>query len=273
MKLRCLHALEWVLRWLQPIFGTIVVLSGAFLTYDYKAAKARSPGISSLLDFVQSWIGAVFFSFAVSTLILSLLQSLIRPSLKSLQQRATDLQNQVDLVAENLRDVFDALMLEAAGRINVAQADQVRVSLYYHNGNGAFLLCGRYAPNPEHRKSGRAYYPDTQGCVSRGWQNGWIFDNDFGDNRRYRQKNRADYGIDTATLDRIRMQSKLFAVQRVEASGRPVGVLVVEALDPARFTEADLQQPMQECVNVHGPIVNAFRNFIPDPARARAKGL
>ena len=67
-------------------------------------------------------------------------------------------------------------------KFSINKADfssEERVTLYIHNGGNLFIPFGRYSPNTKYAKSGRPTYPDNIGCISKGWENGWHFENNF----------------------------------------------------------------------------------------------
>ena len=257
---------EWVGRYLLPPFTLATAITGAFLTYDWPAASRLHPGLSTIIAFLQAWMGPVFLIVAIATAILAAVQSCLRPSLSALQQK-------IDLVGQSFRTLCDGLMGDLSSKLAVGQGDQTRSSLYVHDGDEKFVLCGRYAPDPVLKRPGRPSYPDDQGCIGVGWRNGWHFENALGNGYQYTNNTLARYKISAQELAKIPMKSELFGVQRIDVGQEFIGLIVVESLRADRFDENSLKAELIQFANDYGAIIKSFRQYVPTPSAAKARGF
>ena len=161
------------------------------------------------------------------------------------------------------------------GRLHRNRHDQVRVSIYVHDAaRRRFIPCGRYSPNPKYTKPGRTHYPDDEGCIGKGWERGWHFDNDFPLEKVARRRYDKDsYGLTRRVADSIKMQSRVYAVKRISHGDEALAVVVVEAIDHDRFDQIQLQNALDEHNDNIASMVKRLRKYIPDPGGAEAVGL
>jgi hypothetical protein len=215
---------------------------------------------------MEAWVGPIFFVLAIASFFVTVLQSFTRPSMIILQRK-------VDLVGESLRTLCDGLMTDLSSKLGIAPKDESRVSLYIHDSDSSFVLLGRYSPNPLLRKPGRTSYPDDQGCIAKGWQLGWWFENGLGNGASYTRNTENRYGIPAAEIPRFAMKSKLFGVHRIDHAGDPLAVIVVESMREDRFPSAPLEATLKQFVHDYAPIIRAFRDYAPRPSIAKRSGL
>lgn len=266
LPLRWRKLIDWAGRWLLPPTSLAVVISGAFLTYNWDEASNKNPGLSTLYQFFEDWIGVVFFSVAIFAFALSALQTALRPSVRLLEE-------QVSLVGESFRTFCDGIMVDLSNKLGVLPGEKTRTSLYIHDGSDSFVLCGRHAPDPVLKRPGRPSYPEHQGCIGQAWQNEWHFENDLGGGRTYEQRTAQRYQIDPDTLNQIPMRSALFGVQRIDVGPDFIGLIVVESMRGDRFQDQTLRQEMVQFCKDYGAIIKAFKDYIPTPSQARARGF
>lgn len=257
---------DWVGKFALPPLALATAVSGAFLTYDWQDSARLHPGSATFLLLMDVWIGTVFFFFAITSFVVTVIQSVSRPSMMILQRK-------VDLVGESLRTLCDGLMTDLSAKLGIAAQDQSRVSIYIHDSDSSFVLLGRYSPNPLLRKPGRTSYPDDQGCISKGWQHGWWFENGLGNGSHYTRNTENRYGIPASDIPKFAMKSKLFGVHRVDHAGDPMAVVVVESMREDRFQSPTLEATLQQFVADYAPIIRAFRDYAPRPSIAKRNGL
>ncbi len=172
--------------------------------------------------------------------------------------------------------MFDGLLLNLSKKLDFKQGDQARISIYVHEiSEGRFIPCGRYAPNPELRKSGRTSFPDTQGCIAKGWQNGWHFDDSFPDTTsRHQNYCYSNYAIPKNTHDDLKMRSLVYAVMRLDdSSGYPLAVMVIESEKADQFDANQLQTDLEGVANDFSQMISTLRQHIPSPSDAADRGL
>lgn len=239
----------------------------------FYASRGKKPWVGGLYRLCENWVGAAFFMAALSVFLLSLVQTAVRQSVKRLEAAALKAQQGLDVVGAELRTLFDGLMFNLAAKLNIKAGEDTRVSMYVHDGESHFILCGRYSPNPKFRTPGRPSYPANQGCIAAGWENGWWFENDLGEGKDYKANTNTKYHISPSELRKIPMKSNLFGVKRLGADSSPIGVIVAESVDRERFDQHELKEVLTEAAEYLGPIISALRAYVPDPRTATSKGF
>ncbi len=131
-------------------------------------------------------------------------------------------------------------LVDALGLTSAARA-----TLVLHDGN-VLRQVGRFSRNPEFDAPGRGVYPVTQGCIGAAWQHGddevLGLPDPTADAAGYRRELRNRHGMTAAEVDALSMPSRSFAARRIlDASHQhPRGVVVIESIDPAGVSLADL---------------------------------
>lgn len=260
------RVVDWLGRNASPPLAFATAVAGAFLTYDWAVARVNYPSFAGPIEIVEGWIGVVFFCFAVAAFTSSYAQSRLTPSLVTLKGK-------VDLIGENLRTFCDGLMADLANKLAITGNDQSRISLYIHDGEQHFVLCGRYSPNPVLKKPGRPFYPDHQGCIAEGWRQNWFFENQLGVRKTYQTNTLARYQIGGDIFERLTMKSQMYGVKRIDCNNKAIGLIVVESLRQDRFDDDTLRVALEEAAVQCANILNSFRDYVPTPSIASRKGF
>lgn len=112
-----------------------------------------------------------------------------------------------------------------------------RISIYKYD-NNSFTLLGRYCPNPLFNLQGRAHYPENEGLIAKGWQEGEIIEFNIPkfskSGREWKKHMKAICNISDSSLEKIKMKSCSYYIQRIsnEDSRNPLGIIVLETLSP-----------------------------------------
>ncbi|NSY16162.1 hypothetical protein G6K99_02285 [Neorhizobium sp. AL 9.2.2] len=262
-------------RWISPVLTAIVVLSSFFAAYDFEAAQRRFPEWAGGLGILGSSLMWILVGSALFELALSIGRASRERTMSALAASLDEANSQIDEIGSAIRQFFDGMLFSFSKRLNLTQDDQVRISIYIHDTeNKRFIPCGRYSPNPNFTKPGRTHYRDDEGCIGKGWDHGWHFDNDFPADKPARRKyEKESYGVQRAIADNIKMQSRLYAVKRISHGEEALAVVVVEALDSVRFEQIFLQAAMDEHNDNFASMVRSLRNYIPNPSHAEESGL
>lgn len=264
--------------WLQPLLSFLALLSGAFLTYSFESLRKRYPEWLGPISFLEAVVPYTLIISALALLIVGIVIAKRSKTIKSLEAEIEEHSSQIAEIGNVIVILCDGLLLNLANKLNLTQGSQVRLSMYVHDTERrAFIPCGRYSRNPNYIKPGRTSYPDDQGCIKKGWDNGWHFDNQFPSatqqvkRREYALRN---YNVPEHITDSINMKSMLYAVKRLDnLEGRGVAVLVVEALEQDAFKEADLRGIVEGSEHDYARIVHELRAYVPNPASASERGL
>lgn len=266
-----------VLRWID-ILSSITVAALIFcVEHDFETAKKESPEWEALWNILDSdKLVLLLIIAAFASVLTSIITSARQPKIKTLNETVLALEEEADKIGENIHNLFEGILLNLSKKLVFTQNGTERVTLYIHkNSHGCFVPCGRYSNNPLFQKKGRTRFDDDQGCISKGWQTGWHFDNKIPTGKplaaNYNNKN---YGIPVDTASSLTMQSKLLAVKRIDGlEGRPVAVLVIESTNKAAFAENDLVAKLNGVSSEYGRMVQILERHIPSPQDAADKGL
>ncbi|GAA1885902.1 hypothetical protein GCM10009715_35080 [Paeniglutamicibacter psychrophenolicus] len=146
-----------------------------------------------------------------------------------------------------LGNVLQTAMSEFAGETELWGAE-VRASLYRHSDKRSeFVRLARVSSNPSLKTAGRNAYPDNQGFIAQVWTKGEATVRDLPEDRTewnnilIRQHNFSD--TEAAALT---MQARSMCGIRLEYAGEPVGLIIVEGLNPRGVTARHLDA-MKNC--------------------------
>lgn len=262
--------------WAAPVLSALVILASAFLTYDFSSLRETYPNWDRQFEILQNSIPFVLFISAGLSLVFSLLYLPCRPTIKNLLKDLDDIKSKNELVGENIKNVFDGYLYQLSKKLDFGsnQSNCERVTIYIHDRISHFIPFGRFSANPAYRGPGRTQYPDSQGCIAKGWQNGWHFENRLGENRTYEKNNREKYDINKEILDTIKMKSKLYAVKRIDGeNGDQLAVIVVESLTAGRFDEQDLKMKVEQEEGYIAELIAKLKDHIPSLGNARQRGF
>lgn len=269
--------LDILTRFIAPLASFVALISGVLVTYDFSFFRHKYPNWSGLFNYLESGTLVLVFLFSASiAAILSLVITIRQKSFKALQSENENYQDQIGEIGNNIIVLFDGLLLNLSKKLAFQQDDQARISIYVHkNSKGCFIPCGRYSPNPELKKTGRTSYPDSQGCIAKGWQAGWHFDNNFSeDEGEHRSRCKNEYKIPINVHEKLKMKSKVYAVKRLDdATNAPLAVIVIESINENRFDANQLQADLNTVVHDFAQTIRTLRQHIPSPSDAAERGL
>lgn len=236
-----------LILWLIPYFREILLrhkseLLGFSSGYIFLLADIKSSNKTTVV-FNKTWEGLNTYLVCTGVLlgIISIFHSAYEKgkqrNLKVLSEELTNTKailNKVkseyyNLCSDSIKDIFKDFFATASGN--------GRVSLYKHDGN-SFKLLGRAADNPEHSNRGLEIYPEDEGFIALGWQNGHFEIHDIPhwsgkSGANYRNFMKARCNINDDRLKKLTMRSRSFYVYRFNNSTaqKPYGIIVFEKLN------------------------------------------
>lgn len=274
---------RWVLKhsiWMQVAFPTLIGVSASFLDFDPDYMKEDHPIRHALLsEGVLPFLPWVLIVSVVAHIWVLIIQQRAKPKLSKLMKELSELTDKSRIISENVSELFDGYLFRLATKLGFGSQsiNCERITLYIHDKDRSFIQCGRYSANPQFGGVNRATYPDSEGCIAKGWQNGWHFDTSFpdpeDDRGGYIDYCLNKYSVPRNTTKKIKMKSRLYAVSCVKKNEDPFAVIVVESLGVDRFSEDVLRATLEEQSDYLGHIVCVLRDFIPEPNTAKSVGL
>lgn len=274
---------RWILRhsiWMQVALPSLMAISAALLNFDPSSLQDNYPILHLVL--IELFLPYALWIFFVSTIFYCLIlfiQQKAKPKLHTLMQELSDATDKSRIISENVSELFDGYLYKLAAKLGFGSQSTncERITLYVHDKDKSFIQCGRYSANPKYKGVSRATYPDTEGCITKGWENGWHFDSSFPcpeeDRGGYIDYCLSEYAIPRNTTKKIKMKSRLYAISCVKKNEEPFAVIVVESLRMDRFSEDTLKQALEEQSDYLGHIVCVLRDYIPEPSTAKSVGL
>ncbi len=271
------HGAELAIKFLDPWASIVLVISSVLVTYDFTDMKEKYPNWIGLFNFMEAeaFLGVFIISVIISAF-LSWVMKDLQKSQNAQKSEINENRDQIGEIGNNIKFLFDGLLLNLSKKLNFKQGDQSRISIYIHKEDSAqFIPCGRYSPNPEFRKPGRTSYPDTQGCIAKGWQNGWHFDNEFpGTETKHQNRCLAQYNVPKEVHKELIMMSQVYAVKRLDdPAGKALAVLVIESMKKDMFDANQLQADLNSITDDYSQMIATLRKHIPSPTDASERGL
>lgn len=122
-----------------------------------------------------------------------------------------------------------------------------RISVYSHE-EQAFIMLGRYSPNPEYKKPGRGIYPDDQGCIGEAWRQGKAIISNIptpGTKSYYREMLR--WNITESVADSLRMKSQCYVGYAIHNNHRDrIAVIVFESTASCGLNDKEINSKLLE---------------------------
>ncbi len=266
--------------WLDWLLPALMTLSGVFLGYDISKLKLDEDShLLYISKFVVSNLGWVLSASIIVYVFIKVIEATARPKLKKIENELEEYRTKHKIISEQVRNLFDGYLYNLANRLEFGKEsdNNERISLYIHDQNNTFIPCGRYSANPQYRKPSRTSYPDNEGCIARGWENGWHFDNKFpcpnSKKSKYGDYCSQKYNIPKNTTRDVKMKSRVYAVLSIKNNGDPFGVLVVESTKEDRFIEDQIKPILQGQNDFLAETIRQLRDYIPTPDTAKSRGL
>ncbi|CAN0323646.1 unnamed protein product [Phaeothamnion confervicola] len=250
-----------LLIWAIPFFRNILSnykpeLFGFSAGYLFVLADIKSDNETKVL-FEQTWkdlnttLIVVGVALGLMGIILSAIEKGKQKTLSALNGQLTETKEKLEkvrheyysLCSDNIKEIFHQFFIESGGN--------GRISLYKHDGH-SFTLLGRASDNPVHRKRGQEIYPDTEGFIAKGWQDGTYTINSIPawvgkSGTDYRRFMRQNCDITDERLKKLTMRSRSFYIYRFNNNNadNPHGIIVFEKLSELPIQTAQINTAFQ----------------------------
>lgn len=262
--------------WILPVLMTF---SALFWNFDQnKINVINNIYLKDFLNFISPRSGWILAFSCILYLTYKGVEARAKPRLKKTQKDLKEAKEKNSIISGQVRNLFDGYLYSLSTSLNFGIQDKnnERISLYIYDGKDSFIPCGRFSANPSYKQSKRQSYPEGEGCIAKGWENGWHFDNRFPNPER--TKEYIDYCMNTYkvprnTTRRINMKSSLYAVMSIKNNGDLYGVIVVESTHKDRFKEQELKKILETQNNYLAESIKQLKEFIPTPKNASDRGL
>ena len=255
-------------KWMNPLFIMTTTLTSAFLTYhcDDKFAK-QHPVRHAIADKILENIETYFIISAICLVFITIIDNINRKSIASMSAELDKLKLITGKISENTKELFNGYFYRLS-KSKLSFSSNERITIYLHNGSETLVPFARYSSNPKYSMSGRDSYPINQGCIGKGWEHGWHFENTLTKDN-YEQINNDVYNMSTDIVEKLNMKSKLYASIRIDdLSGHPLAIVVVESLEKNKYSEVQIKKILDEHKTYLAEMVTTFEDYIPSPSAA-----
>lgn len=142
-------------------------------------------------------------------------------------------------------------------------------------------MLGRHSKRPELSQPGRAIYPADQGVIGKAWHSNdsYCFVDDLPDPNEsldeYLQHNSERFDFTNEVCANMPMKSRTIGAFCIEdnANVKNVAVLVIESLEPSRFSFDELQNVVSKSQRDLGFLLEVLKPLEPSLELARGKGF
>ncbi|WP_300688733.1 hypothetical protein [Chryseobacterium sp.] len=169
---------------------------------------------------------------------------------ESLIQENTQLKENFKVSQKEFYKLCSDIIKGCFGEFYESSNGNGRISIYKYD-NNSFTLLGRYCSNPLYNSEGRPHYPENEGIIAIGWQNGTASIHNIpkytNKGREWKKRMKEICNISDNSLDKIKMKSQSFHVQRInnEDSRNPLGIIVAEKLSSEIINEELITLPLK----------------------------
>lgn len=128
--------LEWLAR--KPIwpFNVAAIGVGPIFLKDFSSLAATYPGWAGPIALIPYLVGAVFVGSVIGLIAVEAARSQTRESYKELIVRAERAQELENVVAENITEIVNGIILGFFAKLDLRQDDNSRISLYVDDSSG-----------------------------------------------------------------------------------------------------------------------------------------
>ncbi len=265
--------------WLDWLLPAIMTLSGTFLNYDTtKLSSDKNALLAVIAEYLIPYLGWILGLSVLLYILVKVTEATAKPYCRKIEKELQDYEAQTNIISEQVRNLFDGYLYNLANRLYFGKFENnERISLYIHDSNNTFIPCGRFSQNPKYRNPSRTSYPDDEGCIAKGWEHGWFFDNNFpcpeAEQSNYRDRCLHEFNIPRNTTRAVNMKSRLYAVLTIKNNGDLFGVLVVESTQGDRFSEEQIKPILLDQNDFLAETIRQLKDFIPKPSNAATRGL
>lgn len=167
-----------------------------------------------------------------------------RPRLSRLERQIVQLQEArndiIVALGRALREMMQEASIASSPDAPARDGNKIRATLACHiSAEEAFVPLARHSDNPALAKFNRASYPDNQGLIGQGWQEGVASLRDLPEDRQQWNLHLAEeYGYSKSEAAGLSMHSRSLLALRIDWSTEHAGILVIESLKARGVTEA-----------------------------------
>lgn len=246
-----------------------------FLLRDISGFSESFPNWSGPINLVPAGLICLFLISLVATIILAYYKSKAAPAINELSSRAERAQELEDLIAENVSEFFNGILVGMTAQLNLRTVDDYRLTLYVPSSDDKLVRAGRYSTNPNYRKVGRKYIPTGEGLVSEAWQSGNAFASDLGEGDKFIENAVTKYNLAERTARNLNMKPRFLAAVRIDQknNNEPIGVLVFESKKQKQFTKTEIYGKLSTMTVFFESSIPSLREHIPTPEIAKEKGF
>lgn len=268
---------------LRKILVLLTSVSGFFIwavsfEFDKFSGDVSNPVVLWLIDFLEGPFPIYALIFLVpANILFSFLIAATQKTLTDLEAENKELLERNERIGESITVFFDGVLYNLSRKLRFNASGSERVSLYViQEKDKSFIACGRFSYNPNYREKGRTQFNNSEGCISKAYNQDWFFDNQLPEpnTENYILHCETHHSVPREILGQIRMKSRLYAAKRIiDPDARHLGVIVVESPCQDAFSESELKRVLTEEAMYLAKVISDLRGYIPEPSFAADRGL
>ena len=259
--------------WLNPLLIVLTTSSAAFITFELSPSFISSyPIKAAILQPILSYVWIVFWPSLFALGYLTYVEVKNKKTITELRELISGYEKVSETLSENIKELFNGFLYKfSTSKLNFSPTE--RVTLYIHDGSETFIPFGRYSSNPAFAKKGRHEYPDSVGCVARGWTDEWHFYQSNScpvkEEEKYLAEQKDMYSLDKGTVRQINMKSSMLCVIRLDVRNKPIAVIVVESINTNKYTEDEIKTTLLTQQEYLAEMIFSLKQYIPKPSTAK----
>lgn len=260
------------INWLSPFLVVFTMVCAFTIGLDVTDEFSKiNPIEAGLYKWIISHTYIAFYPAALFLVYVMIVDLRSRKTIDELKEEINEYEEVTETLAQNIKELFDGFLFKfATSKLSFLPTD--RITLYIHNGEKEFIPFGRSSTNTKYQQKGRSSYPDNQGCIEKGWQDGWHFyncsQNPCEDETAYiREQNKA-YGLHKGILKKLNMKSVQIAAFRIADKHNYIAIVIVESTEVNRFDGGELRAILDEQHDYLRHMILTLKKYIAEPSKA-----
>jgi hypothetical protein len=251
------------------------VIGGAMLSF-VRISKLFGLKEEDHLVLLQ-WIACIgFFLLLIGLISQSYEKAKVKLEKVKSEEKVKEQETIIDNLQKSYKKILAHTLFEIASKLKLSSTE--RISLYLHDDQGYFILLARYSDNPTFQQAGRVIYSDKQGCIQRGWENGFFMKQNFPDFNtnpdKYVAIHSKDFSMDETTVKNLTMMSRSVICKSLkDGATSPKAILLIESTLKDKFDEKEVKK----IITSEQPSLLKFLEdnspFTPEINKAIARGL
>lgn len=189
----------------------------------------------------------------------------LKMDFKQLSEQLAETETRLNSVLGQVQSCIYSSLVEFSKKMELEKEDiqQDRITVFgLRNVDGVkkFFGLSRYSDNPNYRELSNKEYDIQNGCMARGYSNGWHVERgnipSFEESpKEYEDYFRQQYGLSHSEVRNLSMKSRYYASISIKKGAEEKGVLVFESLRSNRFDDSKIKTELEYLASKVGDLM------------------